>query len=90
MKWFYNTVRFLFGWIVRAVYPVKIVGDKKSIPKNGKVIVLSNHITFREVPAIVAYIPGYRHFLAKKSCPKKEYPTGFSSIWVLFTSIEAR
>ena len=89
MKWFYNTVRFLFGWIVRAVYPVKIVGDKKSIPKNGKVIVLSNHITFREVPAIVAYIPGYRHFLAK-SCPKKEYPTGFSSIWALFTSIEAR
>ncbi len=77
MKWFYNTVRFLFGWIVRAVYPVKIVGDKKSIPKNGKVIVLSNHITFREVPAIVAYIPGYRHFLAKKELSEKRIPNWF-------------
>ena len=77
MKGFYNAVRFLFGWIVRAIYPVKIIGDKNSIPKDGKVIVISNHITFREVPAIVAYIPGYRHFLAKKELSEKKIPNWF-------------
>ncbi|MBE5731242.1 MAG: 1-acyl-sn-glycerol-3-phosphate acyltransferase [Clostridiales bacterium] len=77
MKGFYNFMRFSFGWIFRLLYPVKIMGNKNNVPKDGKVVLISNHLTFREIPFLVAKFPGYRHFLAKKEFQKKRFVAWF-------------
>lgn len=77
MKGFYKFMRFSFGWIFRLIYPVKIVGDKNNVPKDGKVVLISNHMTFREIPFLAAKFPGYRHFLAKKEFEKNRLVAWF-------------
>lgn len=72
MKGFYNFIRITFGWIVRLIYPIKVIGDKKLIPKEGKVVLISNHLSYRDIPVIVVNFPGYRHFLAKKEFTKNK------------------
>ncbi len=67
---FYNFARGLVGWIVKLIYPVKIIGNKENIPKDGKVVLISNHLSFRDIPVLIVRFPGYRHFLAKKEFTK--------------------
>ena len=71
MKKFYNFIRGTFGWIFKIIYPIKIIGNKDNIPKDGKIVLISNHLSFRDIPALVVYFPGFRHFLAKKEFTKK-------------------
>ncbi len=73
MKKFYNFIRISLGWIIRILYPVKIVGDKKNIPADGKIVLISNHLSFRDIPVLIAAFPGYRHFLAKKEFAKNKF-----------------
>lgn len=70
MKGFYNFIRGMFGWIVRLIYPIKVIGDKNNIPRDGKIVLLSNHLSYKDIPALVVHFPGYRHFLAKKEFTK--------------------
>lgn len=56
--------------MVKLIYPVKIIGNKNNIPKSGKVVLISNHLSFRDIPVLIVYFPGYRHFLAKKEFSK--------------------
>lgn len=60
----------MFGWIIRLIYPIKVIGDKKLIPKEGKVVLISNHLSYKDIPVLIAHFPGYRHFLAKKEFSK--------------------
>lgn len=77
MKRFYNFTRGAFGWFFKLIYPIKIIGNKNNIPKDGKIVLISNHLTFREIPALVVYFPGYRHFLAKKEFTKNRIAKWF-------------
>lgn len=70
MKGFYNFIRITFGWIVKLIYPIKVVGNKKNIPKDGKIVLISNHLSYKDIPALIVHFPGYRHFLAKKEFTK--------------------
>lgn len=77
MKGFYKFIRGTFGWIFKLLYPVKIIGNKDNIPKDGKVVLISNHLSFRDIPTLVVRFPGYRHFLAKKEFTKKRLTRWF-------------
>ena len=55
---------------MRLIYPIKVVGDKKLIPKTGKVVLISNHLSYKDIPVLICHFPGYRHFLAKKEFTK--------------------
>lgn len=70
MKSFYTFIRGAFGWIVRLIYPIKVMGNRKNIPKEGKIVVISNHLSYKDIPALIAHFPGFRHFLAKKEFTK--------------------
>lgn len=70
MKKFYNFMVGLVGWIFILLYPVKIIGSKSNVPKTGKLVLISNHLSFRDIPVLVTRFPGYRHFIAKKEFSK--------------------
>ncbi len=77
MKGFYSFMRIAVGWIFKIIYPIKIVGNKKNIPREGKIVLISNHMSFRDVPVLVVAFPGYRHFLAKKEFTKNKLAKWF-------------
>ncbi len=77
MNRFYSFMRACFGWIFKIIYPIKIVGNKNNVPRNGKIVLISNHLSFRDIPALIVAFPGYRHFLAKKEFTKNKFVKWF-------------
>lgn len=77
MKGFYNFIRITFGWIFKLLYPVKIIGNKENVPKNGKIVLISNHLSFRDIPIIIVRFKGFRHFMAKKEFESKKLAKWF-------------
>ncbi|MCL2598826.1 MAG: 1-acyl-sn-glycerol-3-phosphate acyltransferase [Firmicutes bacterium] len=51
------------------VYPLKILG-KKNMPKNKKIIMVCNHLSFVDVLQVWVRTPGWRRFLAKDEVGK--------------------
>lgn len=74
---FYRVMRGMFGWLVRCVFPVKIIGNKLNIPKDDKVVIICNHLSWKDIPVLIAQMPGYKHFLAKKEFTKNRFVNWF-------------
>ena len=62
---FYSVARFLFGWIIRILFPFKIVGKERLI-NDGNTIVVCNHLNKKDVLYISLTFKGKTYFMAKK------------------------
>ena len=64
--WFiFNAIQYALKGIFKLLYRVSIKGIDK-IPKNGKYIICSNHLSYLDPVLIGAYMPRYTYFMAKK------------------------
>ena len=62
---FYSTIKAIFGPIVRLIFRIKAVGIE-NVPKDGGLVLCSNHIAALDVVCIVAVCPRQLSFVAKK------------------------
>lgn len=69
MNLFYAIIRALVYIPTRILFPVKII-NKHLLPKEKKVIIMANHLSWIDILLIAVYIPKYRHFIAKKELGK--------------------
>lgn len=60
----YAVLSFLFGWIVRLLYRVRLTG-KENIPSTGGCMFCANHQSLIDVPAMIVVFPRQIRFLAK-------------------------
>ncbi|KNF07446.1 1-acylglycerol-3-phosphate O-acyltransferase [Gottschalkia purinilytica] len=69
---FYNLVKNLSKIMFKLGYKLKIIGIE-NIPKNGKVIICSNHVNLLDPILIAAISPRQLHFMAKKELFKNKF-----------------
>ena len=62
---FHKFLRFVISCIFKILFRVEVL-DFKKIPKKGKVILCSNHISYLDPVIIGAYFPRCVYFMAKK------------------------
>lgn len=65
MNVFYSIVKAILYLPFKLVFPTKII-NKKNFPKSKKLITVSNHLSWTDIPVVAISLPGYRHFIAKK------------------------
>ena len=68
MRFFYTIGKILFWLPFRIFYPTKVLG-KSNLPR-GKQIVVSNHLSWIDIPVTGLGLPGFRRILAKKEIGK--------------------
>lgn len=71
MKPFYTFFRGLMYLPYKLVFPTTVVG-RENMPKTKRIISVSNHLSILDIPTIAIYVPGYRHYLAKKEIGNKK------------------
>lgn len=68
-----NPFYFLIKWLLfipfKLLYPVQII-NKKNMPKDKKLITVSNHLSGLDIVFVAVNFGGYRRFLAKKEIGK--------------------
>ncbi len=65
MKFIYLFARLLIYIPSIIIFPAKVINRKK-FPKERRIIVVSNHLSWVDVLMLGIYFPGYRHFVGKK------------------------
>lgn len=65
VPWFYACVQRLMWMLTRIFYRIRIEGMER-VPPRGPLLVVCNHASFLDPPAIGATFPRQLHFLAKK------------------------
>ncbi len=65
MKFLYYLCKYFFYIPLRILFPAKVI-KKYGFPKEKKLITISNHLSWKDVIYVGLYLPGYRHFIAKK------------------------
>lgn len=69
MNVFYSILRAIVYLPFRLLYPTKVI-NKRDFPKRKKVIVVSNHLSWKDILVTAICLPGFRHFVAKKEIGK--------------------
>lgn len=72
MKWGYSLIRTIFGPIVRKLWIHKVEGIE-NIPKEGPVIVASNHESYFDFICFIAASPRKVHYLAAEKFYKSPF-----------------
>lgn len=62
---FYNTVRNTFKILYKILFRVEVDG-LENLPKTGKLIICSNHISLLDPPLLACFLPRKISFMAKK------------------------
>ena len=75
----FRLIQFMLMFLFKMLYRVERI-DLNKIPKKGKFILCSNHISYLDPVIIGAYIPRYIYFMAKKEL----YNTKFLGSLVTF------
>jgi len=65
MKLFYKIIHRLVRWIMRIFFGMKVTGEA-NVPRDGRIIIASNHISGFDPPAVGVATDRELHFLAKK------------------------
>lgn len=65
MAWLYRGVRFVFWIFFKLFYRLKVEGDEHV--KKGGGLIVANHVSFWDPPAIAVSMRGDLHFLARRS-----------------------
>ena len=72
MRSFYYFMRGLFYLPFKILYPTKVL-NYRNYPADERMITVSNHYRWVDIPIIVMNVPGYRHFIAKKEIGKNKF-----------------
>lgn len=72
MNLFYSIAKAIVYLPFKILFPTKIIG-KRNFPRKTKVITVSNHISWTDIPVVAVSLPGYRHFIAKKEIGRKPF-----------------
>lgn len=65
MNLFYAVIKAIVYLPFKLFFPTKII-NKKDFPRKTKLITVSNHLSWTDIPVVAISLPGYRHFMAKK------------------------
>lgn len=65
MNLFYSIVKAIVYLPFKLFFPTKVI-NKINFPKKKKLITVSNHLSWSDIPVVAISLPGYRHFMAKK------------------------
>ena len=65
MRKFYKFIRGVFYLPFKIFYPTKVL-NKRNMPYTERLISVSNHYTWKDIPVLAINVPGYRRFIAKK------------------------
>jgi len=68
----FRLLQLVLQGMFRILYRVKVY-DLHKVPRGGKVILCSNHISYLDPVVIGAYIPRYTYFMAKKELFKLRF-----------------
>jgi len=68
----YNIIKFILRVIFRVLYRVETI-DLYKVPRKGKLIICSNHISYVDPVIIGAFIPRCIYFMAKKELYKSKF-----------------
>lgn len=80
MKKVIRFILFIFFFIpLKILFPAKVIG-RGNIPKGQKYMTVSNHLHFLDSVLLWFYLPGFKHFLAKKELGEKRFARGFLSM----------
>jgi 1-acyl-sn-glycerol-3-phosphate acyltransferase len=74
-KWYYflfRIIQFFLRGIFQSLYRTEVRGLEK-VPKTGRVLLCSNHISYLDPVVIGAYIPRFTYFMAKKELFKVSF-----------------
>lgn len=69
MNLFYAIIRAIVYLPFKLFYPTKVI-NKKDFPKEKKIILVCNHLSWKDILVTAINLPGYRHFVAKKEIGK--------------------
>ncbi len=62
---FYSFAKFIVSVVLKPLYRIKVVGSE-NIPKEGSVLICSNHIDNLDPPVVGITSPRTVHFMAKE------------------------
>ncbi len=63
--WFYNFVKLIVLFLIRNIYGLRVTGTE-NVPREGGLLVVSNHITSLDPPVLGVGFPRVMSFMAKK------------------------
>ncbi|WP_245630300.1 lysophospholipid acyltransferase family protein [Amphibacillus sediminis] len=69
---FYHVAKNIVWYTLKPLYRMEVIG-KENIPKNGPVIICSNHISNLDPPVVGGSSPRDLHFLAKEELFEKKW-----------------
>lgn len=71
MRKFYGFIRGVFYLPFKIFYPTKVL-NARNMPKSERLISVSNHCSWKDIPVLAINVPGYRRFIAKKEIGKNK------------------
>lgn len=71
MRKFYGFIRGVFYLPFKIFYPTKVL-NANNMPKDERLISVSNHYSWKDIPVLAINVPGYRRFIAKKEIGKNK------------------
>lgn len=69
---FYSFIRWLLVLPTKIVFPTKLIG-RENMPKNPRMITVTNHLSWVDVLMLAVYIKGFRHIIGKKEVGKNKF-----------------
>lgn len=71
MRKFYGFIRGVFYVPFKLLYPTKVL-NARNMPRSERLISVSNHCSWKDIPVLAINVPGYRRFIAKKEIGKNK------------------
>lgn len=71
MNRFYSFIRGVFYLPFKIFYPTKVLNGR-NMPSSERLISVTNHLSWKDIPLLAINVPGYRHFIAKKEIGKNK------------------
>ena len=72
MRSFYSFIRGVFYLPFKILFPTKVL-NYRNYPADERMITVSNHYRWVDIPLLVMNVRGYRHFIAKKEIGKNKF-----------------
>lgn len=72
MKKFYGFIRGLVYLPFKILYPTKVL-NIKNMPSSERLISVTNHFSWKDIPVLAVNVKGYRRFIAKKEIGKNKF-----------------
>ncbi len=71
MRRFYGFIRGVFWLPFKIFYPTKVL-NRRNMPRDERLISVTNHMSWKDIPLLAVNVKGYRRFIAKKEIGKNK------------------